>query len=34
MKNYVQKGQNLTLTAPRALNSGDATVAVKLTGQV
>jgi predicted RecA/RadA family phage recombinase len=23
MKNYVQKGQNLTLTAPRALASGD-----------
>jgi predicted RecA/RadA family phage recombinase len=23
MKNYVQKGQNLTLTAPRPLNSGD-----------
>jgi len=22
MKNYVQKGQNLTLTAPRALSSG------------
>ncbi len=23
MKNYVQKGENLTLPAPRALNSGD-----------